>query len=65
MTDGTPTASAGAGRSRGKPVIFMYDAQVLQTESNRPTLSVAIQSGMPHITLQLGTVIDNNKNPCI
>ncbi len=53
MTGGTPTASAGAGRYRGKPIIFMYDAQVLQTESNRPTLPVAIQSGMPHITLQL------------
>ncbi len=35
-TDGTTTASAGAGRGRGKPVIYMYDAQVLQTESNRP-----------------------------
>ena len=53
MTGGTPSASAGAGRGRGKPIIFMYDAQVLQTESNRPTLPVAIQSGMPHITLQL------------
>ena len=31
-TGGTTTASAGAGRSRGKPVIYMYNAQVLQTE---------------------------------
>ena len=64
-TGGTTTASAGAGRGRGKPVIYMYDAQVLQTESNRPTLPVAIQSGMPHITLQLGTVLGDNESPCI
>ena len=67
MTGGTHTASPGAGRGRGKPVIYMYDAQVLQTESNRPTLPVpvAIQSGMPHITLQLSTVLDDNESPCI
>ena len=67
IPDTTPTfpAKAGAGRGRGKPVIYMYDAQVLQTKSNRPTLPVAIQSGMPHITLQLGTVLDDNESPCI
>ncbi len=65
MTGGTPSASAGAGRGRGKPIIFMYDAQVLQTESNRPTLPVAIQSGMPHITLQLGPVLNDNASPSI
>jgi hypothetical protein len=65
MTGGTHTASPGAGRGRGKPVIYMYDAQVLQTESNRPTLPVAIQSGMPHITLRLGTVLDDKKSLCI
>jgi len=43
----------------------MYDAQVLQTESNRPTLPVDIQSGMPHNTLQLGTVLGDNESPCI
>ncbi len=62
---GTYLASAGTGRGRGKPIIFMYNAQVLQIESNRPTLPVAIQSGMPHITLQLGTVLNNNESPCI
>jgi len=60
-TGGTTTASAGAGHGRGKPVIYMYDAQVLQTKSNHPTLPVAIQSGMLHITLVLG----NNESPCI
>ncbi len=47
MTGGTTTASAGAKHGRGKPIIYMYTAQVLQTESKRPTLPVAIQSGMP------------------
>jgi hypothetical protein len=65
ITGGTASASPGAGRGRGKPVIFMYDAQVLQTEINRPTLPVTIQSGMPHITLQLGTVLDNTESPSI
>jgi hypothetical protein len=65
MTGGTTTASAGAGRGRGKPVIYMYDAQVLQTESKCPTLPATIQSGMPHITLQLGTVLGDNESPCI
>jgi len=64
-TGGTTTASAGAGRSRGKPVIYMYDAQVLHTESSCPTLPVAIQKGMPHITLQLGTVLNDTESPCI
>jgi hypothetical protein len=31
----------------------MYNKQVLQTVTNRPVLPVAIQSIMPHITLQL------------
>jgi len=65
VTGGTPTASAGARRGHGKPAIFVHDAQVLQTESNRPTLPVAIKSGMPHITLQLGTVLDDNESPSI
>jgi len=43
----------------------MYEAQALQTESNRPTLPVTIQSGMPHITLQLGTVLNDSESPCI
>ncbi len=64
-TGGTNTASPGAGRGRGKPVIFMYNAQVLQTKSNRPTLPVAIQSGMPHITLQLGTILNDSGSPSI
>jgi hypothetical protein len=65
MTGGTPTASAGAGGGGSKSIIYMYDAQVLHTESKRPTLPVAIQSGMMHVTLQLGTVLNDNKSPCI
>jgi hypothetical protein len=38
-----------------RPVIFLYDAQVLQIDTHHPILPVAIQSMMPHITLQLGT----------
>ncbi len=53
------------GRSRGKPVFYMYNTQVLHTESSHPTLPVAIQKGMPHITLQLGTVLNDTKSPCI
>jgi hypothetical protein len=64
-TGGTNTASPGAGRSPSKPIIFMYNAQVLQTKSNHPTLPVAIQSGMPHITLQLGTVLNDSRSPSI
>ena len=37
----------------------------MQNESNHPTLPVAIQSGMPHITLQLCTVLDDNESPII
>jgi len=64
-TGGTTTASAGAGCSCSKHVIYMHDTQVLQTESNCPTLPVAIESGMPHIMLQLGTVLNDSESPCI
>ncbi len=43
----------------------MYDTQVLQTKTNRPILPVAIQSLMPHITLQLGLVLNDSKSPSI
>jgi hypothetical protein len=38
---------------------------VLQTDSNRPTLAFAIQSVLPHITLQLSLVLDDSKSPSI
>jgi hypothetical protein len=69
ITGATSTASAGAGaghgHGRGKPIVFLYDAQVLQTETHRPVLPVAIQSVMPHITLQLGTGLDCSNCPSI
>jgi hypothetical protein len=58
-------ASAGAGHGCGKPVVFMYNRQVLQTDTNCPTLPVAIQSVLPPITLQLGLVLDDSKSPSI
>jgi hypothetical protein len=64
-TGGTTPTSAGAGRGHGKPVIFMYDAQVLQSKPSRPTLPVAIQSLMPHIKLQLGPVLNDSWKPSI
>jgi hypothetical protein len=53
ITGITSTASAGAGHGCGcgKPVIFLYDAQVLQTETHCLVLPVPIQCVMPHITL--------------
>jgi hypothetical protein len=59
LTDGTAPASAGAGRGPGsKPVVVMYDVQVLQTVTNRPILPVAVKSIIPHITLKQGLVPD-------
>jgi hypothetical protein len=65
ITSCTSLASADAGCGRSKHVVFMYNAQLLQTNTNCPTLSVAIQSVMPHITHQLGLVLDDSKSPSI
>jgi hypothetical protein len=65
VTGGTSPTSAGTGRGHGKSVVLMYNAQVLQTDTNRPTLPVAIQIVMPHITLQLGLVLNGSENPSI
>jgi hypothetical protein len=66
LTGGTSPATAGTGRGRGgKPIVFMFDVQVLQTTTNRPILPVAIQSIMPHITLQLGLVPNDCHSPSI
>jgi hypothetical protein len=43
----------------------MYNVQVLQTSTNCPILPVAIQSIMPHITLQLCLVPNNRHCPSI
>ncbi len=66
LTGGTSPTTAGAGRGcGGKPVVFMYDVQVLQTGTNRSILPVAIQSIMLHITLQLGLVPNDSHSPSI
>ena len=66
VTGGTSAASAGPGRGRGsKPVIFIYNVQVLQTKTNHLILPVAIQSIVPHITLELGPVPDDSHSPSI
>jgi hypothetical protein len=62
LTGGASPASAGTGYGCGKPVVFMYDVQVLQTDTKCPTLPVAIQSVMPHIMLQLGLNLNNGKS---
>ena len=65
LTGGTSLASAGTGRGCSKPVVLMYNAQVLQTNTKHPTLPVAIQSVMPHITFQLGLNLNDGKSPRI
>jgi hypothetical protein len=67
ITGATSIAFAGADRGRGcgRPVVFLYYSQVLQTETHCPLLPVAIQSVMPHITLQLGTNLDCSNCLCI
>jgi hypothetical protein len=61
----TPFVGAGHGRGYSRPIVFLYDAQVLQTETHCPILPVAIQSMMPHMTFQLGTGWDCSKCPSI
>jgi hypothetical protein len=65
LTGGTSPASAGTGRGHGKLVIFMYNVQVLQTNTKHPTLPVPIHSVMPHIMLQLGPNLNNSKSSII
>jgi hypothetical protein len=66
LTGGSSPATAGAGRGRGgKPIVFMYNVQVLQTATNHPILPVAIQSIMLHIMLQLGLIPNDSHSPSI
>jgi hypothetical protein len=62
LTGGTSLASAGNGCGCGKPDVFMYDMQVLQIDTKHPTLPVAIQSVITHITLQLGPDLNDSKS---
>ena len=62
----SPAKSASAGRGRGsKPVVFLYDAQALNTGVRRPVLPVTIQSIMPHINLQLGNDLSDSSSPIL
>jgi hypothetical protein len=58
----TNTTAAAHGP---KCVVFLYDAQVLNTDIHRPVLPVSIQSVMPHILLQLGIELNNSSCPSI
>ena len=58
------STSAGCGRS-SKLVVFLYNAQALNTGVHCPVLLVTIQSIMPHINLQLGNDLSNSSIPIL
>jgi hypothetical protein len=62
---GSTSAAPLAKCATGKCIVFLYDAQALNTDIHRPVLPVSIQSIMPHIHLQLGTNLNNNGCPSI
>jgi hypothetical protein len=45
--------------------MFLYNALALNTNIHCPVLPVSIQSIMPHITLQLGTDLNDSSSPSI
>jgi hypothetical protein len=59
------TPSAYPSKSDQKCVIFLYNASALSSYIHCPILPVTIQSGMPHIQLQLGMDINNSSCPSI
>jgi hypothetical protein len=64
MTGGTSVTSPAKSAS-GKRVVFLYNALALNTDIHHPVLPVSIQSIMPHITLQLGTDLNDSSSPSI
>ncbi len=60
----TPAKSATT-KPTAKCIVFLYDAQALNTDIHRPVLLVSIQSIMPHIHLQLGTDLNDSSSPSI
>jgi hypothetical protein len=62
---GSTLAATPAKNATAKHVMFLYDAQALNTDIHRPVLLVNIQSIMPHIHLQLGTILNNSGCPSI
>jgi hypothetical protein len=64
MTGGT-SATSPAKSASGKHVVFLYDAQALNTNIHHPVLPVSIQLIMPHINLHLSTNMNNRSSPII
>ncbi len=62
---GRTTATSPAKSASGKRVVFLYNAQAINTNIHRPMLPVSIQSIMPHINLHLGTDMNNSSSPII
>jgi hypothetical protein len=62
----SPVKSASAGRGHGsKPVVFLYDAQALNTGVHCHVLPVIFQSIMLHIHLQLGNDLSDLSSPIL
>jgi hypothetical protein len=63
---GTSSATADSGSGHWKkPFVFPYNVQVLQTKTHCPVLTAAIQSVMPHTTLQLSLTLNDSNGPII
>jgi hypothetical protein len=64
MTGGT-LATSPAKSAIGKHVMFLYNAQALNTNIHHPMLPVSIQLIMPHINLHLSTNMNNSSSPIV
>ena len=61
-----PATGASAGRGcSSKPVVFLYNAQALNTGNHCPMLPVTMQLIMPHINLQLGNDLSGSSSPIL
>jgi hypothetical protein len=68
VTGGTSAAipaKIATAKPTAKRVVFLYNAQALNTDIHRPVLPVSIHSIMPHIHLQLGTNLNDSSSPSI
>ncbi len=64
MTGATSTTSPAKSAS-GKCIVFLYNAQALNTGVHRPVPPVTIQLIMPHINLQLGNDLSDSSSPIL
>jgi hypothetical protein len=62
---GSTSAATPAKSATAKRVVFLYNAQALNTDIHHPVLPVSIQSVIPHIHLQLGTNLNDSGCPSI